>query len=219
MIGGQVLARIAAGRAPRRDMTIRAALEWAFATEKVSLGFDDIGADAAPGVDTVWVMMQRGVLGCRIDGGGRSLGHDDAEVIASILAELPPAQGGRGMAVQMAGLARAGRAPDWMPGAVPKCLPVGWHQNRHGRRAVTEVIGTATDLRRGRRVEVPIALCPVTYAPTQAQIAAARRAYLGWIGALMWLRHEVGLAGLRTIAITPGLPPMTPWAAPGAEPS
>jgi len=40
----------------------------------------------------------------------------------------------------LAGLARTGMTPDWMPGAVPRCVPVDTRRNQHGERAVTMVV-------------------------------------------------------------------------------
>ena len=85
---------------PRRPMTIRAALEWAFAAEHAQLDFAEAqGDNARPGISTVWTIMQRGHLGCSVDGGGYSLPHLDADIIASAVANLPRGLGGRGMAL------------------------------------------------------------------------------------------------------------------------
>jgi hypothetical protein len=89
--------------------------------------------------------MQRAALGCQIDGGRYKRGsytHEDAEVIAATVAGLPDSLGGIRMAISVAELARAGITPDWMPGAVPRCVPVDMKWNRHGERAVSVVVGT-----------------------------------------------------------------------------
>lgn len=85
----------------RRVMSITRALEWAFRVEQARVEFDDLG-DAAgsirQGIDGIWLMMQRGVLGCKIDGGGHSEPAWDAQVIASAVASLPEGFDGRSMA-------------------------------------------------------------------------------------------------------------------------
>ena len=68
-----------------------------------------------------YVLLQRAVLGCKIDGGQHKIGgytHEDAEVIAATVAGIPDSLGGKRMAIRVAELARAGLTPDWMPGAV-----------------------------------------------------------------------------------------------------
>lgn len=195
----------------KREMSVRQALEWAFAAERVSIEFDEM-ADGPPDTDTVWRLMQRGLLGCKIDGGGRSLGHDDAEVIASLVARLDVAAGGRGMAVELARLARAGMAPDWMPGAVPRCVPRDTRLTKHGLFARTEVAGQVVSTHRGRKVVRDVLCCPVTFHPSGARITSARKAYGSWWLALQTLQGPLRRAGLRTVEITQDLPHRAPWA-------
>lgn len=212
------------GAAPRREMSITQALEWAFRIEHARVEFDDL-SDAAgsirQGVDGIWLMMQRGVLGCKIDGGGHSDPAWDAEVIASAVASLPAGFGGRSMASTIAGLARAGLAPDWMQNARPTAHPVEVRLNQHGWTARTE---NASHLggqgwppsrrmsRKGAVVQTPVLYCPIRWTNTAAQVAAARRRYLDWWGALWWIGAELrGLAILETIALTDDMPVMTPW--------
>jgi hypothetical protein len=45
------------------------------------------------------------------------------------------------MAIRVAELARAGLTPDWMPGAVPRCVPSIVKRNQHGTHAGTVVVG------------------------------------------------------------------------------
>ncbi|AZB65325.1 hypothetical protein EBL87_16310 [Cereibacter sphaeroides] len=217
MIGRAVDMRQARRVAPaRREMSIERALVWAFQTECASVDFAE---EAAPdsyrrAISSAWLVAQRGAIGCRIDGGGHSLPADDAEMIASAVAALPPEHGGRGMAVKIASLARASMRPDWMPDARPRCVPREWHMNPHGRHARKEVVGEFTIEHRGRKLVRKIEACPVTYVPSQAQIAAARREWLTWWGALLHLGHEINSMGLlETIALTRDMPPMTPWRA------
>lgn len=195
----------------KREMSIRAALEWAFGSEHAQVDFDDLRQDGErPGVSTIWVMMQRGQLGCKIDGGGRSRSADDAETIAIAVANLPAALGGRGMAAEVAQLARAGLTPDCMPAARPRCVPRGWRATKHGDYAKTELVGTEITTYRGRKIEHAVLACPVTYVPTSAQIGAARRHYLDWYGALLHLRSDL-VGRLDRITLTHAMPPLTPW--------
>lgn len=199
--------------APRvRHLPVQAALEWAFGAEKVRLDFGDV-PEWHNGTDTVWRLMQRGLVGCEIDGGGRSPAHADAEVIASFVAALPAEHGGRGMAVRVAELARAGLVPDCLAGAQARCVPVAWHRANQGDpMARTEVVGEVETVHRGRRVRRPVLACPVTYAPSAQQIGAARRGWLDWWGALLHLGCALRASGrLESVVVTPDMPPMTPW--------
>ena len=87
-----------------------------------------------------YVLLQRAALGCKIDGGQHKMGsstHPDAEVIAATVAGMPDKLGGIRMATQVAELARAGMTPDWMPGVIPRCVPMEKKTNQHGERATT----------------------------------------------------------------------------------
>ena len=199
----------------KRSMSVERALDWAFRREFAKLVHpDDIGPEGyRPDVSTIWVMIKRGDLGCKIEGGGSSDPHEDAEVIAAIVANLPVALGGFRMATEIAEMARGGTTPDWMPGANQRCVPVAWHKaNQHGPRARTEVWETVEYLHRGRRYKREVPYCPVTYTPTVSQIGAARRRYLDWYAALLEIRHQLQVCGmLKTIEVTDAMPPMTPW--------
>lgn len=201
-------------RAAKREMSIKAALEWAFGTEHAQLDFDDMAPQGArPGMSTIWLMMQRGALGCQIDGGGRSRPASDAETIAAALAGLPAVHGGKPMAADMAAWARAGSTPDWMPDATPRCVPVAWHNTKHGYFAQTEVVRVETLLYRGRKTTHDVLACPVTFAPSAQQIGMARRRYLDWYGALLHLRHDLRGDLLTAIRLTDAMPPLNPWLA------
>jgi len=203
---------LAAVRRPAvREMSVRAALEWAFAVERVALNFDDTDYEGQVGVDTIWRLMQRGALGCKVDGGGRSLRHDDAEVIASMVSALPVGVGGRGMAVQVAWCAATLGEPDWMAEARVRCVPRAWKQTRHGWFAKTESVGRVETVYRGRKTQHDVLVCPVTYTPSRAQIDVARRAYLGWYGALLHLQVEMRTYGLRSLRVTQDMPVLSPW--------
>ena len=202
-----------AASSAKRQLSVVKALEWAFAVERVSVEFDEVNPDASVvGCDPIWRMMRQAELGCRVDGGGSSRRADDAEVIASIVARLPVAQGGKGMALQVAHHARSCSVPDALVGVVPRVVPRdGWRLCKHGEFAKTEVIGKVETLYRGRKAVHDLVVCPVTYSPSAAQIASARRGYLDWWGALVHLRYELATCGLTSIEVTPEMPPLAPW--------
>lgn len=193
-----------------RDIAILDLLVWAFRTECARLEFDQVAEFGQSVVGGSYLCMQRGLLGCAVDGGGRSARHHDADIVADAVANLPVECGGRGMAVSIAALARAGAVPDWMEGAVPRIVPVGWTTNRHGRRAKTEAAGMVTVMRRGRAVSIESRVCPVVVTPSPAAIGAARRRYLDWWGALLDLRATLA-PRMTHWRLVSDMPPMTPW--------
>ena len=114
------------GGRTKRALGVQAALEWAFRVEKAQLELplpQDVSEEGF-GFGLEYVLLQRAILGCKIDGGQHKIGsytHEDAEVIAATVAGMPDSLGGIRMAIRMTELARAGLTPDWMPGAVPRC--------------------------------------------------------------------------------------------------
>lgn len=198
----------------RQEISIQRLLEWAFADECAQVDFESEGTLAAGYgyIGNAYRMMQRGELGCRIDGGGRSWPDADADIVAGAVAALPEGCGGRGMAVQIAELARARRVPDAMVGAVARCVPVCWRQNQHGPRAATQVIGQGVDCS-GRKVKrYDVLVCPVTYTHTAADIARARRNYLQWRLALMELRQTFVIHNnLSRWVVSAVMPSRAPW--------
>ena len=205
------------GAKVKRALGVQAALEWAFRVEKAQLELplpQDVTEEGF-GFGLEYILLQRAALGCKIDGGQHKIGgytHEDAEVIAAIVAGLPDKLGGKRMAIRVAELARAGLTPDWMPGAVPRCVPVDIKRNRHGDRALSVVVGTERVLVKGKWRSVEVRACPVTFRPNPGQIEAARRDYQAWWRALGWVR-DVLIAGgmLREVGVTPALPKPTPW--------
>ena len=198
----------------RKPISIQSLLEWAFADECASIDFEDEGTLAAGygSIGNAYLMAQRGALGCRIDGGGRSLPDPDADLVAAAVAVLPEGCGGRRMAVQIAELARARAMPDAFVGVEPRCEPKGWHINPHGRRAATESLGVEIDSsgRKLRRHDVQV--CPVVYRPDGQQVARARRNYLQWWSALTELRITFETHNnLSRWVIGSSMPPMQPW--------
>lgn len=204
-------------RSAKRALGVQAALEWAFRIEHAQLELPlppDITEEGI-GFGLEYVLLQRAVLGCKIDGGQHKIGgytHEDAEVIAATVAGIPDSLGGKRMAIRVAELARAGLTPDWMPGAVPRCVPVEVKHNQYGDRAVTMVVGTERVLSRGKWRTVEVLACPVTFSPHPQQIEAARRAYDHWWRALDWVRDSLRTgAMLRDLEVMPTMPRALPW--------
>jgi len=201
----------------KRALGVQAALEWAFRIEKAQLELPppkDV-TDEGFGFGLEYVLLQRAALGCKIDGGQHKIGsytHEDAEVIAATVAGIPDSLGGKRMAIWVAELARAGLTPDWMPGAVPRCVPVEIKRNRHGDRGLSVVVGTERVLVRGKWRSVEVRACPVTFRPDARQIEAARRGYEDWWRALGWVRDGLIAGGmLREVEVTAVLPKEQPW--------
>ena len=207
----------AGGAKVKRALGVQAVLEWAFRVEKAQLELpppQDVSEESS-GFGLEYVLMQRAALGCKVDGGQYKMGsytHADAEVIAATVAGMPDSLGGKRMAIRVAELARAGMTPDWMPGAVPRCVPVEIKRNRHGDHAVTEVVGTVRVQVRGKWRTVEVRACPVRFSPDSRQIEAARRAYDDWWQALGWIRDGLIDGGmLREIELTGAMPKVRPW--------
>ncbi len=208
----------AGGGRQKRVLSVQQALEWAFGKEKAELELPerpDPERGQGFGFGLEYILIQRAALGCKIDGGQHKVGsytHADAEVIAAIVAAMPDSLGGKRMAIWVAELARAGLTPDWMPGAVPRCIPVEVKMNQHGERATTVVAGTERVLSRGKWRTVDVLACPVTYSPHPQQIEAARRGYEDWWAALGWVQEGLILGGmLREVEVTDVMPKFKPW--------
>lgn len=205
------------GTRAKHVLGVQAVLEWAFRIEKAQLELPlprDVPEEGF-GFGLEYVLLQRAALGCKVDGGQHKVGgdtHEDAEVIAATVAGMPDALGGKRMAIRVAELARAGMTPDWMPGAVPRCVPVVVKRNQHGERAATVVIGVERILFRGRWRSVEVLACPVTWRPHPDRIASARRGYEDWWQALDWVRDGL-IAGrmLQEMEVTAAMPKLRPW--------
>ncbi len=209
--------RTGSGR-PTRSMSVQQALEWAFRVEHAQLELPeppDPERGHGFGFGLEYVLLQRAALGCKVDGGQHKLGsytHEDAEVIAATVAGMPDSLGGKRMAIRVAELARAGLTPDWMPGAVPRCVPMEVKRNQHGERATTIVVATERVLSRGKWRSVEVLACPVTFSPHPQQIEAARRAYELWCRALGWISEGLIAGGmLREIEVLAIMPVKQPW--------
>ncbi|NTT87982.1 hypothetical protein [Tabrizicola fusiformis] len=205
------------GASVKRAMGVQAALEWAFGVEKAQLELPPPkdGAEEGFGFGLEYVLLQRAILGCKIDGGQHKMGshtHPDAEVIAATVAGMPDSLGGIRMAIRVTELARAGLTPDWMPGALPRCVPVEMKRNQHGGRATTIVVGTERVKTRGKWRTVEVLACPVTWRPYREQIQAARQAYDDWWQALGWVREGLLAGGImREVELTGAMPKVRPW--------
>ncbi|MES2336244.1 MAG: hypothetical protein V4551_16435 [Pseudomonadota bacterium] len=209
--------RRAGSRSVKRALGVQAALEWAFRIEKaqLELPLPKNVTEEGFGFGLEYVLLQRAALGCKIDGGQHKIGgytHEDAEVIAATVAGIPDSLGGKRMAIRVAELARAGLTPDWMPGAVPRCVPTIVKRNQHGERASTSVVGTERVLSRGKWRTVELLACPVTFSPHPQQIEAARRGYGDWWQALGWVRDGLIAGGmLRDVEVSAAMPRAQPW--------
>jgi hypothetical protein len=205
------------GTRQKRALGVQAILEWAFGVEKVQLELPEPESISREGYGfgLEHILMQRAALGCRVDGGRHKMGsytHPDAEVVAATVAGIPDSLGGKRMAIRVAELARAGLTPDWMPGAVPRCVPVETKRNQYGERASTIVVGTERVLSRGKWRTVEVLACPVTFSPHPEQINAARCAYDDWWLALDWVRDGLIAGGiLREVEVTTAMPKVRPW--------
>ncbi|MBC7286246.1 hypothetical protein [Hoeflea sp.] len=201
----------------KRALGVQAALEWAFRVEQAQLELPppkDVTEEGF-GFGLEYVLLQRAALGCKVDGGQHKIGsytHPDAEVIAATVAGIPDSLGGKRMAIRVAELARAGMTPDWMPGVVPRCVPMATRTNQHGERATTTVVGIERVKTRGKWRTVEVLACPVTFSPHPQQIEAARRGYDDWWQALGWVREGLISGGmLREVEVTATMPKARPW--------
>jgi hypothetical protein len=212
----------AGSRSVKRVLGVQAALDWAFRIEQAQLELPlppDVREEGF-GFGLEYVLLQRAVLGCKIDGGQHKISsytHEDAEVIAATVAGIPDSLGGKRMAIRVAELARAGLTPDWMPGAVPRCVPIIVKQNQHGTHAGAIVVGVERIRVRGPGARgtwktIDILACPVTFSPHPQQIEAARRGYDEWWQALGWVREGLIAGGmLRELEVTAAMPTASPW--------
>lgn len=216
-LGRMSLPSAGRGGKVRRAMGVQQALEWAFRVEKAQLELSppsDIEEEGF-GFGLEYVLLQRAALGCKVDGGQHKIGgyvHEDAEVIAATVAGMPVSLGGKRIAILVAELARAGLTPDWMPGAVPRCVPRDIKRNQYGERATTIVVGTEQVKTRGKWRTVDLLACPVRFSPDQRQIESARQAYENWWQALGWVREGLITGGmLREVDVTSAMPKAQPW--------
>lgn len=202
-------------RAAVQPISILGLLDWAFRAECAQLDFDNLGSRASGWgyVSSTAAILQHEQLGCRIDGGGRSDPHPDADVVAAAVAALPEARGGRGMAIAIAEHARTGTVPDWGRDlGAARCQPVAWKRTKNGTFAAREYWTG-----RGRWPETELSkdhgyVCPVYFSGSGVEHAARRRGYLDWWGALLELRATFRIySNLSCWQVTDAMPPRRPW--------
>jgi hypothetical protein len=212
----------------KRYLSTQRALEWAFRNECAQLDLPDLtpAEERGQGFGMEYVLIQRAKLGgVHIDQSrGFSSPHIDAEIIAGAVTGIPNRLGGRGMATRMAELARSGIIPEWMPGAVPRLVPLAWRANNQtGQLAKSEVIATYTEAyfvrhsknptRKVKRYrKVAIEMTPCRWDPSRQQITNVRAGYSSWWAALDHIRQTIVRGGfLSTITLTDEMPPRAPW--------
>lgn len=201
----------------REVISVKRLLEWAFATECAQLDYDEVGAALGigmPGVGAEYRIEQQLALGFERGEGvrpdtsfGRSLPHDDAELVATVLRNAVPFT----LATSMAQYARACRVPKWDLG--PQSFePVSWGKRNHiGRYGKTEVCETIRYVSRGRMRSRQVLCTPVRVVPSADQIASARRRYLEWWGGLLSVLGDLRWVELSRFVVSERMPPMEPW--------
>lgn len=206
----------------KRAVSVRWLLEWAFRTEKAQLEFpgDGVNLGGYGYISSTAAIIQHEMLGCRVDGGGTSSCHPDADVVADAVAALAHGHGRR-TSIWIADLARSGQEPDWMRDVTPQVLPVETRTNRHGVRAKTENAailgeqGWEPQPRRNRKgvtVHDAVDFCPVVCRPSPSEVARARRAYISWWSLLFDLRSSFEIyGGLTSFEVTDEMPSRAPW--------
>lgn len=199
----------------KKQVGIRQLLEWAFQREFAQVDFDSVdrfGSVAQASFGMEYLLLERARVGCSIDGGGRSDPHHDAELVAAALSVLPVARGGRGMAVQIAELARLGAVPDCKLDARPRVEPAVWKDHWRGRFAKKVWLRDLRFSYRGRQRVFESYWCPIRYRDSSAEVAAARRNYLDWWAALDELRYTFqSRRDLIAYEVTDDMPLMMPW--------
>lgn len=200
-----------------RSLSVQRALEWAFGAEHARMDFDLTGAREFDriGISPEWRIAQAHAIGCRIDGGGQTRAHPDAELIAAAVEALAlnPVYG-KDMAVLVATCARAGTVPDWRGQPDRRIVPQGWDIGEDGQPMAFEVVvgeWSYVGRQRQRRTGKMWA-CPISYSGGAQSVGRARRQYLSWYGALLDLAMLLGRPGyLSDVMIVSGMPPLSPW--------
>ena len=204
------------GETGKELISVRGLLEWAFGVEFASLEYDwlDEFTGGYPSKSIVAVIGEQLALGdepgvgVRVDTSiGRSLPHDDAEIVAAVLRMAVPWS----QAVRVAEFSAAFSLPKWDLGA-QRIEPREWsRENQSGARGKTEVCRVVKYRSRGRIRERKDFWVPCRWVPTASQIAKARREYLDWWGALLAVQAGLNGVELQRFEMTSQLPPMQPW--------
>ena len=216
--------RAARGVAERRPTDVWSLIVWAFQREAARLDLQsDNFTDGSVGgygfTSMTAIIAEHEKLGCRVDGGGRSDPHPDADLVASALSVLPEGCGGQKMALTIVEHARANTMPDWR--VETYLAPREWNSNQHGHMAKTadaaELGATGWPAqqrinRKGVRVSEMVRYCPVIVQGSAAVVAARRRHWLLFRAALLELRTTFQFANdLTSWVVSDQLPPLRPW--------
>lgn len=203
--------------AERPRKSVRSVLEWAFGTECARLDFDEFdlvnnSVSATALVCNMLSLYPEGENGKPVPVAidrtpGRSYPHDDADVVASIVASQLP----RHLAVLVADHARAGTCPTWDLGQ-PRLQPAAWgKKNQHGRLAKTEVCREVRYTWRGRTRVRKDLWTPCVWVPGASEIARKRREYLDWWGALLQIYGLLKIHEFQRFDMISAMPPLEPW--------
>lgn len=212
MVGGMRFP-VARRERVRRTLNVQQMLEWAFRSEGVSLDapmHEEALIGQGYGIGSSLRLIRRAELGCRIDGGGASGCHEDAEIVAAIVLHV---SAGLPMAFRVAEHARCGTTPDWMPDATPRVVPVDLGSDgRRGPKPKSVVVGYETTVHRGRETVHEVRMCPISYYPSRHVIEAKRREYMEWCFALSEIAESLRSVGmLRDHEVSEWIPPREPW--------
>lgn len=203
----------------RALISVQALLEWAFAVERASLDYDEIGEAAGRGWagvggehhigEMLSLGFERGQGVCVDRSFGRSQSHDDADIVASV---LRASVSHFGQATWVASLARNQSQPKWDLGQ-PRLVPIKWSRpNHHGVKAKSEVLETVTYKSRRRGVvKRAVMWTPCTWHPSVSQVGAARRSWLEWWTILFSVKSALEHVELERFSVTDAMPPRTPW--------
>jgi hypothetical protein len=208
----------------RRSIDIWGLIVWAFQREAAQLdlgrdGFTDNCSDGFGYASMTAIIAEHEQLGCRVDGGGRSDPHPDADLVASALSVLSEGCGGQRMALTIAEHARANTLPEWR--LETSIEPREMVSNQHGHMAKA---ADASELfragwpaqervnRKGVRVTDSVMYCPIVVRGGAAQMAARRRHWLLFRSALLELRTSFQFRNdLTSWVVVDWLPPLRPW--------
>jgi hypothetical protein len=208
----------------RRAIDIWGLVVWAFQREAAQLdlqrtSFAESCITGFGYASMTAIIAEHEKLGCRVDGGGSSDPHPDADLVASALSVLSEGCGGQRMALTIVEHARAGTLPEWR--VETSVVPREWFTNRHGRTAKT---ADAADLgaagwpaqervnRKGVRVADTVLYCPIVIRGCAAEKAARRRHWLLFRAALLELRVSFQFGDdLTSWVVGDQLPPLRPW--------